>query len=318
MNWLERHYREFVFPVIVGRRFGTRVDDLDISATLEPYTKVIRPAKGCSSPELGMLKAVLSNCEMRGFTQSALFSNFAFRGITMDGNDSHSSVLAPGNLVKFTPEALIHNMIKNSVRELKSKLNPGNKAVLLGRDVWLFAVMCEKMGVPYVYEPVVSRDVCRHFEALSSVVSRLNLRSGDVLFDTGFQGSIYQAVDEITPVAIHCLMLSANENEFQQFPHNKLSRNRALFIEYLPKYFSTGRVTGFRFAERHDGKVEPAELVAVQPFSSAEQFINCALLTGWLWDYQSPRWVPGPAIKLKGGKRVPTKLAVSPEMMTHL
>jgi hypothetical protein len=112
------------------------------------------------------------------------------------------------------------------------------------------------------------------YEALINVETN----DGDILFDTGFAGTIHRYVQDFCGRNLENLMFSAGRVQNQQFPNYGLSRNRALALEYLPKYFKTGTI--------REGKV-------VQELASLPEFISAAALTILFWYHESPAWIPG-------------------------
>jgi hypothetical protein len=205
---------------------------------------------------------------------------------------------------------IAHTIVKNSVKRLKELTVDGSKVLLLGRDVWLWAVIGEKMGLRYVYDPRVSRGVAAEHAEMKSILETLDVKNNDIVFDTGFSGTIHRhcqaasdsglrqegifgnrnwlnSSDPFTyaqkeRVQLRNLMLSSGYKENQMFPNHGLARNRALFIEYLPKYYKTG------FIDR-TGR-------ARQELSSVDEIVNCALMTIWAWNYESPSWIKGPVV----------------------
>jgi hypothetical protein len=297
MNWLESHLRSFVFPMLqYWFSNGVRIPE-----GKDFYKGEIRPANDCQFPETGMLKAFLKSTGLwktyctkkQGYVSSLLYARLNLEKEYVDRNSSFKNFVpsftddGTHSLLKFSQHSgfteadILHTTVKNSVKNLRAlTADRGCKVVLLGRDVWIWSVLCEKMGVPYVYTPIVSRLVAREFYPFVDIVRSLNLKEGDIVFDTGFAGTIYRAVKDIVrDVDIECIMFSAHDKQFQQFKNHGLARNRALCLEYLPKYFKTGTVRNER---------------AVQELADLESFVDCALLTIWAWHYESPTWITGP------------------------
>ena len=270
----------------------------------------LRPARSCFCEEVGLLKAALKSWTLSGH----LVSGFRPRSgrvpmwdqlrddqhLRFDGQphikpNSPEDVLIqhtlnkpglkkPESHLKYSEFDLVHSIVKNSVKDLRRRLGRGNKVLLLGRDVWLWEVLCKKYGVRTLFDPQISRAVAKEIQQTSKL-KEYDIQDGDILFDTGFAGSIYLALRRAIPDKdLKCVLLSvnphANASIKQQFPNYGLARNRALVIEYTPKYFESGYVRG--------GKVE-------QNFSNFREFIDSALLTAWAWHAESPSWIPGPS-----------------------
>ena len=280
-DWLHRHLLEFVLPTIFNMLHRDKT--CNVSG--------LRPAKGCFSPEVGLLKSALKSWRLWEHLTSmdqTLFKDPEWLSFCHDGDGQHS-LLKNNRQTGFGDLDLVHTMVKNSVKNFKQHLEPGSKVILLGRDVWLWAILCEKHGVPYVYDPRISRGVAYEWGVFSRRLTSLGVQAGDVFFDTGFAGTIYkQAVHAMfgwdNQELNKCLMFSAiRKEQYQQFKNYGLARNRALFIEYLPKYYQTA------FVEQ--GTV-------VQRFSDFQQFVQCALLTIAMWERESPAWIPGPHINI--------------------
>lgn len=323
MKWLEKHLREFVLPAIREVYAGrTRVE------SLEPYTKALDPAPDCFCREAGILKSALkrwgiwttpkySDDYHRSLGNGAvsmqtlnLFKTFQLNRYELGG---HNLIVKPSQS-KFSVEQIFHSVLKNSVKNLGHTLSKGSKLLLLGRDVWAWAVLCEKMGVPYVYDPRVSRQVACAHKVFKNILFELGAKEGDILFDTGFAGSIYYNAVQATDLKLVNLMFSATNNANQQFRNNGVIRNRALFAEYLPKYFLSGRVASSVNSSKETSSISwwttpisSIDGVAFQDYSTMDEIVSCALTTMWIWLYQSPSWIPGPS-KPKGMQTVNRKI----------
>lgn len=53
------------------------------------------------------------------------------------------------------------------------------RLLLAGRDVWVYAILCERMHIPYLYLPAVSRLLCRDAPALREYLQRSNVKKTD-------------------------------------------------------------------------------------------------------------------------------------------
>lgn len=309
MNWLELHLRNFVLPVLKSNMKAT---------ALTPFTGVLNPASNCQWRETGILKTALKSWGLWAPTtwskvspavQNA-FLEFDLAKVASAGESSHQLSRKPSHEL-FSSEQIFHTTIKNSVKKLRRDLKSGKKLLLLGRDVWLWAVLCEKYGVPYVYDPRVSRNVANNSIVFAKILSDLGTHEGDVLFDTGFAGTIHRCAEQASGFHLVNLMLSAHNNENQQFKNNGLIRNRALVAEYTPKYFKSGRVQGQKSLglgdllkaklnseplDADNAKEPKTESILIQTYTDVNEFVACALLTIWMWNYESPAWIPGPSV----------------------
>jgi hypothetical protein len=300
MNWLETHLREFVFPQLLQYRKENAAPFTTsgrLFAPLEPFTGKINPASGCMYTEMGMLKAFIKSIGLweRLVTKSQLnlysydryknwgplfdsnFKKFNVRNISFDGN--HKLVVPP-TMFKFSENQILHTLLKNSVRSLRAQKK---RVIFLGRDVWAWYVVAQQLGLDAVFDPRVSRNVAVYDTAVRQVCEELGLKEGDLIFDTGFAGTIPRLFRAYTRINFESVLLSSGTGltyVSQQFPSAKLARNRALFIEYLPKYFQSGRVV--------NGEIQ-------QPMASLAEFVMAALLTIWTYKYISPNWIAPPA-----------------------
>jgi hypothetical protein len=306
MNWLEQHLRNFVLPVI-----KSKMSD----GPIIPFTGKLNPANNCQWPETGMLKAALKSWglkstryvdhPMQGISQSTL-DQFVKFDLTKLGISGHSLILKESQLA-FSQNQVFHSIIKNSVKSLRDCLKPGTKLLLLGRDVWSWAILCQKYNVPYVFDPRVSRATANDHELFAKLLQEIGAKDGDTMFDTGFAGTIHRHAQAATGLNLVNLMLSSGNNDFQQFRNNGLIRNRALFAEYLPKYYKSGYVK-YKHKEAEDifaskwvisdlelRQNRLGEREIVQPYRELDEFVQCALTTIWLYNFESPAWIPGPS-----------------------
>jgi hypothetical protein len=94
-----------------------------------------------------------------------------------------------------------------------------------------------------------------------------------LVFDTGFSGTIWAAICRVSQKSPQLLLLSGKN---QIFPKHSGSRQKALAIEYMPKYWQSGRVE---------------DDAPAQYLSRLDEFVKAAILTIWLWHHVSPRRV---------------------------
>lgn len=284
MDWLQKHLRTFVFPVVVNWNTAPGGDRLKFM-TREPFAGDLRPASGCQFPEAGQLAALLMSTKYWQRLAPKTIKLFKAMDVSSihEGYGSYDKLDRKCYHHNITDEQIVHTTIKNSVKDLKYRIKDGNKVLFLGRDVWLWAVLAEKFGVPHIYDPRVSRNVAVRHDKFAQILYQAGASEGDMLFDTGFAGTIFRNCMEalMHKIPLQNLMLSARAAE-TQFPNHQFARNRALFIEYLPKYFKTGKVDG--------------DLV-VQDLADLDSFVQAALLTIWTWQFESPSWIRGPQLK---------------------
>jgi hypothetical protein len=85
----------------------------------------------------------------------------------------------------------------------------GLASILLpGRDVWPLEVMAAKRGIPTIYIPELSRLVCYHTNALSGLLRHYGVNGSELIVDTGFVGSIVQAVGEVLGQPLQFYLMS--------------------------------------------------------------------------------------------------------------
>lgn len=157
---------------------------------------------------------------------------------------------------------------------------------MAGRDVWVFKVLAEKSRVPAIYIPEISRVVSYKTNLLRALLIRRGVTGREFLVDTGFMGSIPRAISVALETALDYTMLSQNpkaklsrtvnkENILalpnQVFPNMRGSRSFALWMEYLPKYFLSGKI-----------KQYPEDRIG-QELSDDREIIRCAVMTSCIW-----------------------------------
>lgn len=250
-----------------------------VPENLEPFTGVIRPKKVPSGvpEEMGMLASFLASA---GLYYSRVGNDHSLKRVIRQDSGKMHPLTGSRDLSlidqRLTVEDHAHWYLKTCVKTIRNRLKGTDRQViLLGRDVWLVSVLCQKLGVSHVYDPRVSRGVATSVQMLD-LLPCYALREGDLLFDTGFAGSIHRAVTDHSGIHLENLMMSANDKGKQLFPNSGIARNYALFFEYLPKYFKTGTVK--------DGKV-------VQYYAEMDEFLNAAVQTIWAWHYESPNTI---------------------------
>lgn len=290
MSWIRNHVRHHVVPGIfaLAQAYRKRQKDpaywhaVSINVVDRKYpVRNLRPASGPVNKELGLIWAALSSI---GYTK---YMNRTTRHALWTGSVKN---IFPRryDMSSHKQDAIIHTMVKNSFRALRRILRKDKrrKLLLLGRDVWLWSVMCHKKGIPHTFDARISRKVARDAKVFKEIVKEWRVDTHTVLFDTGFAGSIYRCVCNVNrhdPINLMLSTMRTGEHGSEQlFPNHKGARAKALTIEYLPKYQKTGTV--------RDEK-------AVQWLSEMDEFVRAAILTIWFWYNESPAWID------QGGQR---------------
>lgn len=236
----------------------------------------LRPSKECTVPEAGYLWTAIQSFGLKLPEPEIQALKTLKIGHLLDEKCSRYKV------GEVSQEDVIHSIVKNSFKTLRRILeNDTRKRLILpGRDVWLWEVMARKKNVPTLFDARVSRLLKDH-ASFKQVVEGWKIDQHTIIFDTGFAGSIYEAICRAAGVRCHSLMLSTERvngqgQKEQLYPNHKGSRSKALAIEYLPKYQCSGTI--------RDG-------APVQYLAPLLEFIRTAILTIWFWHHQSPKWV---------------------------
>lgn len=170
----------------------------------------------------------------------------------------------------------LHSFVVSSMRALKRhrRRRRRESLILPGRDVWSWEVLARRQRIPTVFDARISRQVARHDPALIRAAEgwRADLDKS-LVFDTGFNGTIWSAIRRATGKNPDLLLLSGKN---QIFPRHAGSRQKALAIEYLPKYWTSRTL--------RDGD-------AHQYLADMDEFVRAAILTVWLYRHKSPRRV---------------------------
>src|SRR4051812_1571119 len=188
MDWLEKHLRYFILPKLQCV--------LGLNDRAGPFKGTLRADKAAEFKEGGMLLTFIKSCRGLGeldYDTRRAFSCFAVK----NGEEGHSELHTRENISHLSHNAIVHTTIKNSVKDLIKQTKQTDKTVfLLGRDVWLWAVIGEKMGLRYRYDPRVSRNVVRQEALIKDLVTAHGIKDGDIVFDTGFGGTIHYGVED--------------------------------------------------------------------------------------------------------------------------
>lgn len=271
MSWIRNHVRHYVVPAL--KAYAKRPSFTDLHD--EKHKPInMRPAHGCKHKELGLILAACRcfNLPLASGQEQMLRTGSSYR------------ILGSRGYSLQKPEDKIHNAIKNSCKAIKRilKKDSRRKLILPGRDVWLWSVQCHKMGIPHIFDPRISRLVSRDGVILKAIVDTWKIDEHTIIFDTGFAGSIYRRIVEVSGVNCINLMFSTKRKNPQTqlpeqlWPYHRSARGKALAIEYLPKYQKTGTT--------NNGQ-------CLQYMADYDEFLLAAALTIWFWHYESPTWI---------------------------
>ena len=172
-NWLRTHFNEFVYPAFMAA--GKKTSEIG-----KPFH--IKPSDKAPAELPTVLKKLWTLCQ-----DMKVPWDYDVREI--NSHNGHS---------KYRESARIHHEILRSTLDsaLYNLRQEGcSKLFLGGRDVWTFAVMCERRNIPNTFVPELSRNVAGNPAAKTFLESRGFV--GDELFlDTGFAGSIPRMLQE--------------------------------------------------------------------------------------------------------------------------
>lgn len=293
MSWLDTHLRDFVLPglkeIWVNRKGLCNCGQMECSwngkgieaHTLMPVTCEIIPYKKCVHREAGI---VYSWARSIGIPEEELKPLLDTTKIEQAERYFTGPHCTEGiDNFRTSPRAqVIHSFIKSSLRGLKNLSDEsGISLVLTGRDMWPWEVLARKMGIATIYDPRISRNVAGSQGALYEAVCSWGLHdlNRSVIFDTGFAGTIWRAICQVTGDKPKNIMVSATDSMAQQWKNMNKScaRQVAFCVEDTPKYHRSGKVTN------------PYENPKpYQTLGDRKVFIDTIALTIWMWYYQSP------------------------------
>jgi hypothetical protein len=180
----------------------------------------------------------------------------------------------------------VRNSLKSAWAYAK-KVRPQPVLLLAGRDVWVYEVLAHRYGMNSRFIPEISRNVASNHTALLTLCREHGINGTEILFDTGFYGSVPKAFAAALKQPVDFLLLSQDRvytpygddptknplgkqhpTPNQVFPSMKGSRSLALWVEYLPKYWKSGRV------ETNEVRQELAE---------PNEIVEAAILTSCIW-----------------------------------
>jgi hypothetical protein len=291
--WLREHLYNFILPGIwlLKQKPHAGIDATEINKV--KIDAKFRPAKKAWCEEAGIVHAALSSWGLKQHSWLFEQEEHAIQAF-LSFKDSHPVDTEPG----YTKQDLLHSIIKNSWKALKRR-SWGKTVVLPGRDVWLWWVMAQRYpGPEVVFDPTISRNTAMDKELLKRRMLTWGVTDWPktIIYDTGFAGSIWRAMCKAIEQKPENVMLSTTLTErtkagreisCQIFPNHKGSRNKALAIEYLPKYWRSGHVR-YKLPEVV-GEYGRSEMY--QWLSELDEFLRAAVMTIWFWNHQSPRFV---------------------------
>jgi len=250
MSWLRDHFHNFVFPAFVAA--GQRTDKLG-----EPFD--VRPSKHAPERLPTELKKLWTLCQEHKVPWA-----YDVREINYFGGSS-----------KHRENARIHHRILNNTIDsaMAALRHEGcDRLFLGGRDVWTFAVLCERRRIPYMFVPELSRNVA-HSPLVKPFLESRGFTGKELFLDTGFAGSIPKSLanhfegiqfrfrlmsqsDQFLEVKTKIIDGDPNKGELphrtlerwrrrpnQLFPNRAKARDEALETEYLAKYWKAGAIT---------------------------------------------------------------------------
>jgi len=184
---------------------------------------------------------------------------------------------AHGGSSKYRERAKVdHNVLNTTLDSAMAAMRHEgcDRLFLGGRDVWAFAVMCERRRIPYMYVPELSRYVSGRPEVKPFLEERGFRGERELFLDTGYAGSIPRNLAAHFPGSKFKFRLMSQTEQFtyhppqeggifdsatpphrvhregkkerwkrfpnQLFPNRKTARDEAMFQEYVAKYQKSG------------------------------------------------------------------------------
>jgi len=322
MSWLRNHLRHYTVPGIKAIIDAHKKKGVPIKKAVHSYGSSygygfnqdssdaqVSVTADMIGPPIGMRSSKDAVCSEAGYVLAALESFGVINDLEPETIQAIKTLkteffitnsryeLTNSSKTDVSKEDQIHNIIKKSFYSLRRivEKDPLRRLVLTGRDVWLWEVMARKKNVPTIFDPRVSRKVASNIQ-FDALVKTWHIDSSTIIFDTGFAGSIYDAICRSASKVQNKdikginLMLSTNCKDAdgtsqQLYPNHKNARAKALAIEYLPKYQKSGTVK--------DGQI-------VQYLADLDEFVKAAALTIWFWHHESPKWIDQGGTRCKG------------------
>lgn len=230
MSWLRDHFHHFVFPAFeaAGKKTTEIGKPFDVKAS--PHAPENLPTE---------LKKLWTLCQDHKVEWSYDIKEGNFYGGTS----------------KYRESAKLHHKLLRTTLDsalIALRAEGCSRLFLGGRDVWTFAVLCERRRIPYMFVPELSRNVANS-PASRPFLETLGFKGDELFLDTGFVGSIPRSLEKHFGRAFPFRLMSQSDQDFttkngftrrpnQLFPNRKAARSEALETEYLAKYWKTGGV----------------------------------------------------------------------------
>lgn len=283
-SWIREHFRTFVWPALEATQ---QVDGpiLPKRPGIPLWVSVLSRFSADSTLPFPELRILQTFCKTSMGNCSSCRSVPALCRCWVK-NSSHGAPWTP-----LETWRRVRNAFDSAVSQAKDR-----PLLLAGRDVWAFKVLAERHRVRAIYIPVISRSVANNERVLRKVLKDHGVTGNELLVDTGFMGSIPRAISGVLGKELEFSMISQNplfrvprrvtgttidRLPNQVFPNMKGSRALALWLEYLPKYFRTGRVQSPVNPDARTVDVRNGE--AVQNLSSPKEIVAAAVLTSCIW-----------------------------------
>lgn len=287
MSWLRDHFHHFVFPAFIAAEKQTNQIGSPVNIKASPYAPEKLPSE---------LQKLWTLCKEHGTPWS------------MDVREKTEFESKYGS--SFRETAKVHNRLicdtlKSAIVAMRAEKS--KRLLLAGRDVWSLAVHSERLGIPYIFIPEISRRVSES-SYVRELLDHYGVTGEELLLDTGFAGSVPRGLSAQTGKKFRFRLMSQDSQGSQSsgfsfltgqkynqenlpeqlFPSRKTARQEALETEYLAKYWKTG---GIHQDERKlwenrvpilIGKNPPTSGI-FQHFSTRENIQRAAVLTSKLW-----------------------------------
>lgn len=232
MSWLRDHFYKFVFPAFEAATKQTTEIGQPFDVKASKHAPERLPAE---------LRKLWTLCQDHQIEWS-----YDVREVNYFGGSS-----------KYRESAKLHqNVLRATLDSAMSALRGErcDRLFLGGRDVWTFAVLCEKRRIPYMFVPELSRSVAQDLKVKPFLEAK-GFKGTELFLDTGFSGSIPRslAAHFERPFKFRLMSQSGGSGPRgdrpklrpnQLFPNRKLARDEALETEYLAKYWRAGTCIG--------------------------------------------------------------------------
>lgn len=263
MSWLRDHFHHFVFPAFMAaeKRTDQIGEPFDVKAS--PHAPERLPTE---------LKKLWTLCQ-----EHEVKWTYDVREINYNSGSS-----------KFRETARIHDrLLRDTLDSAMSALRHERCERLFfgGRDVWTFAVLCEKRHIPYMFTPELSRTVAGD-PLVKPFLEQRGFTGRELHLDTGFAGSVPKCLARHFNKPFKFRLMSQSEQFDHQdaglydtdpknggpprvmkkerwrrrpnqlFPNRKNARDEALETEYLAKYWRSGTVMNVTPAPERRGLIQ--------------------------------------------------------------